>query len=52
MALTLSELMLTTTGVRQAGRVSAKTAIGTVQPREEVTSPSFGWVCLGWKRES
>jgi hypothetical protein len=38
MALTLSELMLTTTGVRQVGQVSAKTAIGTAQPREEVVN--------------
>jgi hypothetical protein len=41
LALTLSELMLTTTGVRQVGQVSAKTAIGTVQPREEVVSSAI-----------
>src|ERR1700758_2887712 len=38
LALTLSELMLTTTGVRQVGHVSAKMAIGTAQPREEVVN--------------
>jgi len=38
LALTRSELMLTTTRVRRAGQVSAKTAIGTAQPREEVVN--------------